>query len=86
MRTTVDYAERAEECRRLTKLYTRPEDWAHFSEMAETWEMLLKHQQERAERARLKTIALADRFRNVLLLSDIGPKMPVETDNKERAA
>jgi len=51
--------------------------------MAETWEMLLKHQQERS---RLQTIALADRFRNVLLLSDTTPKKPSETDNNEKAA
>lgn len=63
----IDYAQRAEECRRLAKLYQRPEDWGAFLEMAETWEMLLRHQQETARR---QTIALGDRFRNVLFLSD----------------
>jgi len=81
MPATVDYAERAEECRRLSKLCKRPEDWGAFLEMAETWEMLLRHQQERS---RAKTIALADRFRNVLFLSDIPPRP--ETDNDEKAA
>jgi hypothetical protein len=45
MRGAVDYAERAEECRRLAKLCKRPEEWGHLLEMAETWEMLLRHQQ-----------------------------------------
>ena len=47
----VDYAERAAECRRLAAQYTtRVEHWAHFNEMAETWEMLHRHQQEKIER------------------------------------
>jgi hypothetical protein len=62
--------------------YTKPEHWGHFLEMAETWEMLLRHQQERSQ----QTIALADRFRNVLFLSDIAPKRPPEADNDEKAA
>ena len=82
----VDYAERAAECRRLAAQYTtRVEHWAHFREMAETWEMLHRHQQEKLkwreelkrqedlkqqEESRLQTIALADRFRDVLFLSD----------------
>ncbi len=78
---TVDYAQRAAECRRLATQYTKPEHWGHFLEMAETWEMLLRHQQERS---RWQTIALADRFRNVLFLSD-APKRP-EADNSEKAA
>jgi hypothetical protein len=53
MRTAVDYAKRAEECRRLAKLAPRPEDWGHFLEM------LLKDQQESLRQ-------LADRFRSVL--------------------
>jgi hypothetical protein len=77
MRTAVDYAARAEECRRLSKICKRPEDWAAFLEMADTWEMLLRHQQETS---RSKTIALADRFRNVLFLSDIPPKKRAETE------
>jgi hypothetical protein len=83
MRTAVDYAQRAAECRRLASECTKPEDWGHFLEMAETWDMLHRHQQERS---RLQTIALADRFRNVLFLSDIAPKKPSEADNNEKAA
>ncbi len=80
MRRAVDYAERAEECRRLAKLCQRPEDWGHFLEMAETWQMLLKHQQERS---RWQTIALAERFRNVLFLSDVAAAK--ENDNEKAA-
>lgn len=80
MRTAVDYAERAEQCRRLAKQCTKPEHWGAFLEMAETWEMLRRHQQERS---RSQTIALGDRFRKVLFLSDIAP---TETDNNEKAA
>jgi predicted nucleic acid-binding protein len=40
--TMVDYRERAEECRRLAKLAPRAEDWGHFLEMAQTWELLAK--------------------------------------------
>lgn len=82
MRRSVDYAERAEQCRRLAQLCNRAEDWAHFLEMAETWEMLLKHQQEKS---RSETIALADRVRNVLLLSDEA-KRPITDDENEKAA
>jgi negative regulator of genetic competence, sporulation and motility len=47
----VDYAERAAQCRRLAAQYTtRVEHWAHFNEMAETWEMLHRHQQEKIKR------------------------------------
>jgi hypothetical protein len=91
MRTVVvDYAQRAVECRRLAAQYTtRPEHWAHFREMAETWEMLHRHYQEKfkwreelkrqeelkqqQEKSRLETIALADQFRDILLLSDTAP-------------
>jgi hypothetical protein len=83
MRTAVDYAERAEECRRLAKLYTRPQDWEHFLEMAETWDMLFRQEQERS---RLQAIALADRCRKVLFLSDVAPQKPAEADNNEKAA
>jgi len=101
--TAVDYAERAEECRRLAKIAPRAEDWGHFIEMAETWEMLLKHQQEKfarqqeqlaqqqeelkqqQEESRLQTIALADRFRNVLFLSDAA-KPAAKENNDEKAA
>jgi hypothetical protein len=80
MGTAVDYAQRAAECRRLGTQHTKPEHWEHFLEMAETWEMLLRHQQERS---RWQTIALADRFRNVLFLSD---KRSAEESNNEKAA
>ena len=81
MGIAVDYAERVAECRRLAKLYTRPQDWGHFLEMAKTWEILLKHQRETS-----RTIALADRFRNVLFLSDIAAKGAAKDNNNERAA
>ena len=85
MRTVViDYAQRAVECRRLAAQYTtRVEHWAHFREMAETWEMLHRYQQEKLkwreelklqkelkhqqEKSRVETIALADQFRGILL-------------------
>jgi len=51
--------------------------------MAQTWDMLARQKQERL---RWKTAALADRFRNVLFLSDIAPKAPAEADNNEKAA
>ena len=90
MGSAVDYAERAAECRRLAAQYTKPEDCGHLIEMAETWEMLLKHQQEelkhRLEKSRLQTIALADQFRNVLLLSDFEVKSPAQVDKSEKAA
>jgi hypothetical protein len=89
MGAAVDYAERAAEWRRLAKVYTRSEDWAHFIEMAETWEMLLKQQQEelkqQQEESRLKTIALADRFRNVLFLSEIATTKVPQAHNEEAA-
>jgi hypothetical protein len=45
MRAVADYKKRAEECRQLAKLTAKPEDWQHFPEMAETWEMLAKHRE-----------------------------------------
>jgi hypothetical protein len=38
----VDYRKRAEECRELAKKLSgsKPEDWTHFLEMAQTWEAL----------------------------------------------
>ena len=45
MRTAVDYAQRATECRRLASECRNSEHWGHFSEMAETWEQLGKLQQ-----------------------------------------
>jgi hypothetical protein len=78
MHPVVDYAKHAEECRRLAKLAPRAEDWGHFLEMTTTWEMLLNHQQDRSRR---QTIALADRFRNVLFLSDSAAQRPATLDN-----
>lgn len=83
MRTAVNYSERAEECRRLAKLYTQPEDWAHFLEMAETWEALLNHHQEKS---RSQTIALADRIRNVLFLPEDRSKETDESTITTKAA
>jgi hypothetical protein len=40
MRTATDCTDRAEECRKLAKQAPRAEDWGHFLEMAQTWEML----------------------------------------------
>jgi len=72
MRTATECSSRAEKCRSLAKASPRAEDWGHFLEMAETWDMLGKHHQERGRRP---TIALADRFRNVLFLSDDSAQM-----------
>jgi hypothetical protein len=47
MRTASDCTRRAEECRRLAELAAKPEDFGHFLEMAEAWELLAK--QRRAE-------------------------------------
>ncbi len=102
MRTVVvDYAQRAEECRRLAAQYTtRVEHWVHFREMAETWEMLHRYEQEKLnwreelklqkelkhqqEKSRVETIALADQFRGILLLSDTAPNGS-EANNNEKA-
>jgi hypothetical protein len=83
MRAAVNYAKRAEECHRLAKLSPRGEDCVHFREMAESWEMLLKHQRERV---RQQTIALADRFRNVLFLSEVAANEPAEENNNEKVS
>jgi hypothetical protein len=48
----------AEECRKLAKIATRAEDWAHFSEMAETWELLAKQRHDEIQFT--KTLALAE--------------------------
>jgi hypothetical protein len=83
MRTVADCVKRAEECRLLATQCSKSEHWGHFLEMAETWEMLLKHQQERS---RLQTIALANRFRDVLSLSEVAPKGQPEAGDNEKAA
>jgi len=80
MRTAPECSSRAEECRRLAKASPRAEDWGHFLEMAETWEMLLKHQQERS---RLQTIALANRFRDVLSLAEAPIGQPEAGENEK---
>jgi hypothetical protein len=58
MRTATDCLSRAEECRRLAKHAARAEDWGHFSEMAQTWELLAKQRQEEQQLA--ATVALAE--------------------------
>lgn len=83
MGSAVDYAARAAESRRLATLYTRPEHWGHFLEMAATWEILLKYQQETS---RWQTIAMADRFPKVLFLPDIVAKGAAKDNNHEIAA
>jgi hypothetical protein len=42
----VDYRERADECRRLANLRAGSEHWAAFLEMAETWELFGKLQEQ----------------------------------------
>ena len=66
MRAVIDYAKHAQECRRLAKLAPRPEDWGHFLE----WLRPGNAAQASTERVRQQTVALADRFRNVLFLSN----------------
>jgi hypothetical protein len=40
MRTVAEYLKHAEECRRLAKMMTVPEDKKTLVELAETWERL----------------------------------------------
>ena len=61
MRASTDCTSRAEECRRLAKLAAKPEDWQHFIEMAETWDLLAK---QRASDKLAETWALADAIAN----------------------
>jgi hypothetical protein len=56
----IDYEQRAEECRKLAKLAVRPEDWGHFLEMAQTWELLAAVRQDKVA----KTFALAEAIAN----------------------
>jgi hypothetical protein len=35
-----DYRKQAEQCRELAMRGSKPEDWSHFLEMAQTWEKL----------------------------------------------
>jgi hypothetical protein len=56
MRTSTDCTSRAEECRRLAKLAVKAEDFGHFLEMAETWELLAK-QRKSAEQVAVEHTA-----------------------------
>src|SRR5689334_8431081 len=60
--TAADCVNRAEECRRLAKLALRAEDWGHFLEMAQTWELLAK--QHESDNQLAETLALADAIAN----------------------
>jgi hypothetical protein len=62
MRNAIDCTNRAEECRRLAELAVKAEDFAHFSEMAETWELLAKQRNESEKLA--ETLALAEALAN----------------------
>jgi hypothetical protein len=53
---TLNYEQRAEECRILAKLAPRPEDWGHFLEMSQTWDLLAALRQDKLN----KTFALAE--------------------------
>jgi hypothetical protein len=57
MRAATDYASRAEECRKLAKLAAKPEDWRHFLEMAETWDMLAKQRDDDIKLAKVMALA-----------------------------
>jgi hypothetical protein len=59
MRTATECLSRAEECRRLATLGPRAEDWGHFEEMAQTWELLAKLRQSENNRL-AETLALAE--------------------------
>jgi hypothetical protein len=62
MRTAIDCTTRAEECRRLAKRAVKAEDFAHFSEMAETWDWLAE-QQSQSDKL-VETFALAQAIAN----------------------
>jgi hypothetical protein len=61
MYTSTDCTSRAEDCRRLAKLATKPEDWQHFLEMAATWDVLTK---QRLSDKLADTFALAEAIAN----------------------
>jgi hypothetical protein len=61
MRTATDCTDRAEECRKLAKQAPRAEDWGHFLEMAQTWEMLAT---QRPSDRLTETWALAEAIAN----------------------
>ena len=62
MSSVTDCKHRADECHKLANLAARPEDWGHFLEMAQTWEMLLKQRQHENQLA--ETLALAQSIAN----------------------
>ena len=62
MRIVSEYRQRAEECRKLAELAAKPEDWAHFLEMAQTWELLDK--QRKSDIRLVETVALAEAIAN----------------------
>jgi hypothetical protein len=53
-----DYKKRAEECRKLAKMAVKSEDFGHFLEMAQTWELLAEQRQSDTQLA--ETVALAE--------------------------
>jgi hypothetical protein len=61
MRTATDCTDRAEECRKLAKQAPGAEDWGHFLEMAQTWEMLAT---QRPSDRLTETWALAEAIAN----------------------
>jgi hypothetical protein len=56
MRSVTDCKHRADECHKLANLAARPENWGHFLEMAQTWEILLRQRQHENQLA--ETVAL----------------------------
>jgi hypothetical protein len=60
-RVAIDCTSHAEECRELAKQAPRAEDWGHFLEMAQTWEILAKH---RPTEKVAETMALAEAIAN----------------------
>ena len=62
MRTAIDCTHLAEECRELAKQAVKAEDFAHFSEMAETWELLAR-QRDQSDKL-TETLALAAAIAN----------------------
>jgi hypothetical protein len=64
MRTATECTERAEECRKLAELASKPKDWAHFSEMAETWEQMAKRRKQKEANQLADTFALAEAIAN----------------------
>jgi len=59
MRTATDCKHRAEECRKLEKMAVKSEDWGHFLEMTQTWELLAEQRQSDTQKL-AETMALAE--------------------------